>query len=78
MHAHKLHTVVPANHLVAVQLPEDFPAGPVEIIILAASGALPGIVKLGGVLGPPRIDTSEDPIAAALQELRDERALRDS
>lgn len=37
MHAHKFQAVVPANHLVAVQLPDDFPAGPVEIIVLATT-----------------------------------------
>lgn len=76
MHAHKLNAVVPPNHLVAVQLPDDFPAGPVEIIVLATSRTLPGIVKLGGVLGAVNVSTGEDAIADALIELRSEREAR--
>jgi hypothetical protein len=76
MHAHKLNAVVPANHVVAVQLPEDFPPGPVEIIVLATSRTSSGIVKLGGVLGPANAKADEDPVADALQELRHEREAR--
>jgi hypothetical protein len=75
MYAHKLNAVVPANHLVAVQLPDDFPPGPVEIIVLATR-SLPSIVKLSGVLGTTNAVTAEDPIADALQELRNEREVR--
>jgi hypothetical protein len=36
MHAHKLNVTIPADHEVAIRLPDDFPAGPAEIIVLAA------------------------------------------
>ncbi len=35
MHAHKLNVTVPADHEIAIRLPDDFPAGPAEIIVLA-------------------------------------------
>lgn len=36
MHAHKLNVTVPADHELAIRLPDDFPPGPAEIIVLAA------------------------------------------
>jgi hypothetical protein len=35
MHAHKLNVTIPAEHEVAFRLPDDFPAGPAEVIVLA-------------------------------------------
>jgi hypothetical protein len=35
MHAHKLSITVPADHEVAIRLPDDFPPGPAEVIVLA-------------------------------------------
>ena len=35
MHAHKLNVTIPTDHHVAIRLPDDFPAGPAEIIVLA-------------------------------------------
>jgi hypothetical protein len=39
MHAHKLNVTVPADHEIAIRLPDDFPPGPAEIIVLAAPRA---------------------------------------
>ena len=36
MHAHKAKVTVTEDHELAVKLPDDFPAGPAEIIVLAA------------------------------------------
>jgi hypothetical protein len=38
MRAHKLNVTVPADHEIAIRLPDDFPQGPAEIIILATPG----------------------------------------
>jgi hypothetical protein len=35
MHAHKLSVTVPADRWLAIRLPDDFPPGPAEIIVLA-------------------------------------------
>jgi hypothetical protein len=39
MHAHKLNVTVFADHEIAIRLPDDFPAGPAEIIVLAVPSA---------------------------------------
>lgn len=39
MHAHKLNVTVPHDHEIAIRLPDDFPPGPAEIIVLAAPSA---------------------------------------
>lgn len=39
MHAHKLTVNVPSDHQVEIQLPDDFPAGPAEVIVLATARA---------------------------------------
>lgn len=43
MHAHKLKVTVREDHRVEVRLPEDFPEGPAEVIVLAQrnQGAYP-------------------------------------
>lgn len=38
MKAHKLNVTVPEDHQLDIRLPEDFPAGPAEVIVLAGSG----------------------------------------
>lgn len=36
MHAHKLKVTIPEDHRVELRLPEDFPEGPAEVIVLAS------------------------------------------
>jgi hypothetical protein len=38
MKAHKLKVTVPEDHQLEIRLPEDFPSGPAEIIVLTSSG----------------------------------------
>ena len=75
MQAHKVRVEVPEDHRITVELPEGFPAGPAEVIVLAAGGEGRRIVRAGGALSagepPPK---GEDPIADTLRELRRERA----
>ena len=65
MHAHKLNVTVSADHEIAIRLPDDFPPGPAEVIVLAAPTASgrPGVMvktlKPHPVLG--RIVFHEDP-----------------
>lgn len=76
MEAHKVRVDVPEDHRITPDLPEGFPAGPAEVIVLAVSGSR-RIVRAGGALGSPRKPPEgEDPIAAVLRELRQERAAR--
>lgn len=76
MQAHKVRVDVPADHRITLDLPEGFPAGPAEVIVLAVPGSR-RIVRAGGALGSPRQPPEgEDPIAAVLRELREERAAR--
>ena len=37
MHAHKLKVNVPQDHQLEIHLPEDFPPGPAEVIVLSSS-----------------------------------------
>ncbi|HEX9941176.1 MAG TPA: hypothetical protein VGG03_04110 [Thermoanaerobaculia bacterium] len=37
MKAHKMSVTIPEDHQVEIRLPEDFPAGPAEVIVLADS-----------------------------------------
>jgi hypothetical protein len=77
MQAHKVRVDVPEDHRITVELPEGFPAGPAEVIVLAAGGEGRRIVKAGGSLGPPQpLEQDEDPIAVVLGELREERAAK--
>jgi hypothetical protein len=39
MRAHKLNVTISADHEIAIRLPDDFPSGPAEIIVLAAPTA---------------------------------------
>jgi len=56
MHAHKLQITVPRDHdrEISVRLPDDFPSGPAEVIVLA---------------GPRDTAWPPQPTAAALAEL---------
>jgi hypothetical protein len=77
MCTHKIKVIIPADHQLAVKMPDDFPTGPAQMIIQADSSAEQRIVKLAGVLAPhvsppPQVD----PIADALQEFRHERQQR--
>jgi hypothetical protein len=77
MRIHKIKVTIPADHQLAVRLPDDFPAGPAEVIIQTEASTERRIVKLAGVLAPqvpppPQID----PIADILQEFRQERQQR--
>jgi hypothetical protein len=75
MQAHKVRVDVPEDHRITVELPEGFPAGPAEVIVLAAGGEGRRIVKAGGTLGSGEpVEEGEDPIANVLRELREERA----
>lgn len=76
MQAHKVRVDVPPDHRITLGLPEGFPAGPAEVIVLAVPGNR-RIVRAGGALCSPRLPPEgEDPIAAVLRELREERAAR--
>ena len=77
MRAHKTQVTVPTDHQLAVTLPDDFPAGPAEMIILAGAVAerpdRKTCVKLANVLAPDDAPpTDADFIADALRELRRE------
>jgi len=75
MRAHKLNVEIAEDHQVSVRLPEDFPAGPAEIIVLADSRApRKTVVRLAGALNPKGISPKTDVIGETLDELRRERA----
>lgn len=75
MQAHKVRVDVLEDHRITVELPEGFPAGPAEVIVLAAGGERRRIVRAGGELSAVEpVAEGEDPIADALDELRRERA----
>jgi hypothetical protein len=77
MRTHKIKVTIPADHQLAVRLPDDFPEGPAEVIIQTDSFAEQRIVKLAGILAPqvpPPLHL--DPIADVLQEFRNERQQR--
>lgn len=73
MLAHKLQVEVPQDHKLSLDLPESFPAGPAEVIVLATPRERRKIVRAAGVLGPEGPVPEGDPIAEILQELRAER-----
>jgi hypothetical protein len=68
--AHKLKVTVPEDHQLEIHLPEDFPAGPAEITIVAG--------------GEPRLEETQQAMLRIVRELRffkttpeEERALED-
>ena len=76
MRAYKLQVQIEADHQVSMRLPEDFPAGPAEVIVLARDTSDRKPLRLAGALAPKNgIGEDEgDPIAEALQELKGETA----
>jgi len=77
MRTHKIKVTIPADHQLAVRVPDDFPTGPAEVIIQADSSAEQRIVRLAGVLAPQVPPPPHgDPIADVLQEFRHERQQR--
>ncbi|KYF94904.1 hypothetical protein BE17_42655 [Sorangium cellulosum] len=75
MRAYKLNVNVADDHRISVELPEDFPPGPAEVIVLAVTPTERRLVRVLGSLGgaaPPSVE--KDPVAGALAELRAERA----
>lgn len=74
MQAHKVQVNIPEDHRLTVDLPEGFPAGPAEVIILAAPPGGRRVVHAGGTLSTSQPQPKGDPVAEALRELRDERA----
>lgn len=74
MKAYKLDVDVADDRRLAFTLPDDFPPGPAEVIVLAVTAPPPTERRLVRVLGslasaaPPPPDV--DPIADALAELR--------
>ncbi|MGQ4809567.1 hypothetical protein NKDENANG_02988 [Candidatus Entotheonellaceae bacterium PAL068K] len=77
MHAHKVKVTIPADHHLTLTLPEDFPAGPAEVIMLAEALLTKRVVRLVGVLATEKEPLAPgNPVADALGELRRERAAR--
>lgn len=77
MRAHRIKVMVMEDHRLSVTLPEDFPEGPAEVIVLADIAPAKRVVQLAGVLAPGKAPPGdEDPVADALRELRQERSRR--
>ncbi len=77
MYAHRIKVTITADHKLSFRLPEDFPAGPAEIIVLADAGTKQQIINLAGVLASDISPPNDiDPISDSLQELRQEREKR--
>lgn len=60
MHAHKLKVTIPKDHRIELRLPEDFPAGPAEVIVLAHPAGP----------GQQRLSSAQERALAQLEELR--------
>ncbi len=74
MRSHKVQVTIPADHQLAIKLPDDFPAGPAEVTVLTAIPANQRVVQLAGVLTPETPQPLQgDPISQTLQEFRWER-----
>ena len=78
MRAYKTQVSIPSDHQLAVTLPDDFPAGPAEMIILVGAAKersdRKACVKLADVLArEDAAPTDADFIADALRDLRRER-----
>ena len=77
MRVHKTKLTMPADHQLAVKLPDDFPIGPAEVIVSADSPGEQRVVELAGVLAQDAAAPMHgDPIAETLEELRREREQR--
>ncbi|HBL30944.1 MAG TPA: hypothetical protein DD490_29270 [Acidobacteria bacterium] len=64
MHAHKSSVTILEDHRVEVRLPDDFPEGPAEVIVLASHSARTARPRRGARL------PAEQETLAALAELR--------
>jgi hypothetical protein len=74
MRSHKVQITIPADHQLAIKLPDDFPAGPAEVTVLTATPANQRVVQLAGVLAPEMPQPLRgDPIDQTLGEFRRER-----
>lgn len=60
VHAHKLKVTIPKDHRIELRLPEDFPAGPAEVIVLAH--------PVGSE--PQKLSSAQERALANLEELR--------
>lgn len=58
MKAHKLQVTVPEDHQLEIRLPDDFPSGPAEVIVLA------------GPIPKSPLEGSQRDMLLALDELR--------
>lgn len=76
MRAHKLQVQIPADHRLSLELPESFPAGPAEVIILTQAQDRPRIYRAGGSLSAKRPGDPGDPVAEALKEIRTENTVK--
>ncbi len=77
MHAHKIKLTIPSDHQLTFKVPDDFPPGPAEVIIMADASPGKRLVKLEGVLASDMEPADGvDPIADALHEIRQERKRR--
>ncbi|MCP4592680.1 MAG: hypothetical protein GY842_18250 [bacterium] len=76
MHAHRFKVTVPKEHRLSLDLPEQFPPRPAEVIVLAPPRESRRIVRAGGALSPEGPLPDGDPIREALNELREERSER--
>ena len=71
MHAHKIKVIIPENHQITFKLPDDFPSGQAEVIILAdLSASKKKFVKMAGTLSsdmppPMKIDPISDSLRSA-------------
>ena len=74
---HRLKVTIPVDHHLSLELPEDFPAEPAEVIVLAEP-RLETTLRLAGALAPeaPLPDSERDVVAEATQDLRDDRSAR--
>ena len=73
MRAHRLTVDIADDHRLLVDLPDDFPSGPAEVIVLSDDPTTRRIVRLGGVLTQSEPSVDGDPVAEALDEIRQER-----
>ena len=74
MRTHRTKVTVPADHQLAVRLPDDFPAGPAEVLISADTSTGRRTVKLADILAPDEAPLTDTDLSAnALGEFRRER-----
>lgn len=74
MRTYKLEVNIDDDHQLSMNLPDNFPTGPAEVVVLAKGPARRQPVPLAGVLDTGEPLPEGDPIGDALDELRTERA----